>query len=95
LIHLEAEAISRPIESIRVHARDLGRWRAVAHHLGKRRERSEAHPQSGEALETIEMPLSIALGLESNASDQFFCRDGNSGKVTAGRRPSRSPSRTQ
>ena len=47
-------------------------------------------PQTGELLERVEMPRGVAVsGLESNGSDQFFCRGGSSGKVRAVRRPKR------
>ena len=45
-------------------------------------------PQSGETLETIEMPTNTGVsGLESNGVDRFFCGGGSSGKVRAVRRP--------
>jgi glutamine cyclotransferase len=45
-------------------------------------------PQTGELLETIEMPQGVAVsGLESDGRDRFFCGGGNSGKVRAVRRP--------
>jgi len=47
-------------------------------------------PQSGEVLETLEMPAGMEIsGLESDGSDQFFCGGGKSGKVRAVRRPRR------
>src|SRR5436190_6351088 len=52
------------------------------------------NPQTGEVLERVEIPRGVAVsGLESNGSDQFFCGGGNSGKVRAVRRPSRSSPR--
>jgi glutamine cyclotransferase len=46
--------------------------------------------QTGELLETIEMPQGVAVsGLESDGSDRFFCGGGSSGKVRAVRRPGR------
>ena len=45
-------------------------------------------PQSGEVLQTIEMPPGASIsGLESNGSDRFFCGGGKSGKVRSVRRP--------
>ena len=45
-------------------------------------------PQSGDVLETIDMPPGIGVsGLESDGRDRFFCGGGNSGKVRAVRRP--------
>jgi glutamine cyclotransferase len=47
-------------------------------------------PQTGEVLERIEMPPSVAVtGLESDGGDQFFCGGGSSGKVRVVRRPNR------
>jgi glutamine cyclotransferase len=43
--------------------------------------------QTGEALESIEMPAGVGVsGLESNGRDQFFCGGGTSGKVRVVRR---------
>ena len=47
-------------------------------------------PDTGEVLESLEMPPGIGVsGLESNGGDQFFCGGGRSGKVRAVRRPGR------
>ena len=47
-------------------------------------------PQTGAALEALEMPPGLAVsGLESDGKDQFFCGGGSSGKVRAVRRPKR------
>src|SRR5215472_13975582 len=47
-------------------------------------------PESGDVLETLEMPPGMEIsGLESDGSDQFFCGGGKSGKVRAVRRPRR------
>jgi glutamine cyclotransferase len=47
-------------------------------------------PQSGDVLESLEMPPGIGVsGLESDGRDQFFCGGGSSGKVRAVRRPKR------
>jgi glutamine cyclotransferase len=44
--------------------------------------------QTGEVLETLEMPPGVGVsGLESDGRDQFFCGGGRSGKVRAVRRP--------
>ena len=46
------------------------------------------HPESGEVLESIEMPPGAAVsGLESDGGDQFFCGGGGAGKVRVIRRP--------
>jgi len=45
-------------------------------------------PQSGEVLESLEMPAGSGVsGLESDGNDRFFCGGGDSGKVRAVRRP--------
>jgi glutamine cyclotransferase len=45
-------------------------------------------PQTGETLESIQMPPGLAVsGLESDGADRFFCGGGSSGKVRAVRRP--------
>jgi streptogramin lyase len=47
-------------------------------------------PNTGEALERLEMPPGIGIsGLESDGSDRFYCGGGHSGKVRAVRRPKR------
>ncbi len=55
-------------------------------------------PDTGEVLETLEMPTGVGVsGLESDGADRFFCGGGNSGKVRAVRRPSakRAPSESE
>jgi glutamine cyclotransferase len=48
-------------------------------------------PQTGEVLETLEMPPGTSIsGLESDGGDRFFCGGGSSGKVRTVRRPRRS-----
>jgi glutamine cyclotransferase len=45
-------------------------------------------PQTGEVLESLQMPLGTGVsGLESDGSDRFFCGGGSSGKVRVVRRP--------
>ena len=45
-------------------------------------------PQTGEVLESLEMPPGVNVsGLESDGSDQFFCGGGKGGKVRVVRRP--------
>ena len=45
-------------------------------------------PQTGEVIETIDMPNGVGVsGLESNGSDQFFCGGEKTGKIRAVRRP--------
>jgi glutamine cyclotransferase len=47
-------------------------------------------PQTGEAVERIEMPPGVYVsGLESDGGDRFFCGGGSSGTVRAVRRPKR------
>jgi streptogramin lyase len=46
--------------------------------------------QTGEVLETLELPPGVGVsGLEFNGRDGFFCGGGNSGKVRVVRRPRR------
>lgn len=45
-------------------------------------------PQTGEVLETLDMPAGVGVsGLESDGADRFYCGGGKSGKVRAVRRP--------
>jgi glutamine cyclotransferase len=45
-------------------------------------------PQTGEVLQSLEMPPGMGVsGLESDGADRFFCGGGASGKVRAVRRP--------
>jgi glutamine cyclotransferase len=47
-------------------------------------------PQTGEVLQSIEMPPGAGVsGLESDGGEQFFCGGGTSGKVRTVRRPKR------
>ncbi|MFM0161887.1 glutaminyl-peptide cyclotransferase [Paraburkholderia sediminicola] len=47
-------------------------------------------PQTGEVLESLEMPPGVFVsGLESDGGDHFFCGGGGSGKVRTVRRPAR------
>ena len=58
---------------------------------GDESELMRINPQTGNVLERIEMPPGTGVsGLESDGGDQFFCGGGDSGKVRAVRRPSRS-----
>jgi glutamine cyclotransferase len=44
-------------------------------------------PQTGEVLETLEMPVGVGVtGLESDGGDRLFCGGGKSGKIRAVRR---------
>ena len=46
------------------------------------------NPQTGEVLESIDMPPGVGVsGLESDGGDRFLCGGGGSGKVRAVRRP--------
>jgi glutamine cyclotransferase len=46
------------------------------------------NPETGEVLETLDMPAGMGVsGLESDGGDHFFCGGGGSGKVRAVRRP--------
>ncbi|HEX7153177.1 MAG TPA: glutaminyl-peptide cyclotransferase [Thermoanaerobaculia bacterium] len=45
-------------------------------------------PQTGEVLESVDMPPGVFVsGLESDGADRFFCGGGKSGKLRAVRRP--------
>jgi glutamine cyclotransferase len=58
---------------------------------GDESELRRINPQTGNVLDRIEMPPGTGVsGLESDGGDQFFCGGGDSGKVRAVRRPSRS-----
>jgi glutamine cyclotransferase len=47
-------------------------------------------PQSGEVLETLEMPANTFVsGLESDGGDRFYCGGGKSGRVRAVKKPKR------
>ncbi len=48
------------------------------------------NPQTGEVLESLQMPRGVGVsGLESDGRQRFFCGGGKSGKVRAIRRPRR------
>ena len=48
-------------------------------------------PQTGEVLESLDMPAGVGVsGLESDGHDQFFCGGGKTGRIRAVRRPRRS-----
>ncbi|MFZ3361658.1 MAG: PQQ-binding-like beta-propeller repeat protein [Xanthobacteraceae bacterium] len=47
-------------------------------------------PQTGDVLESLEMPPGVSVsGLESDGGDRFYCGGGSSGKVRVVRRPKR------
>ncbi|MFH5254057.1 glutaminyl-peptide cyclotransferase [Burkholderia semiarida] len=47
-------------------------------------------PRTGEVLEQVDMPPGVGVsGLESDGRDRFYCGGGNSGKLRAVRRPTR------
>jgi glutamine cyclotransferase len=53
-------------------------------------------PQTGDVLESLEMPSGSGVsGLESDGGDRFFCGGGKSGKVRAIRRPRRTSQRAR
>jgi glutamine cyclotransferase len=48
--------------------------------------------QTGEVIETLELPQGVMVsGLESDGKDRFYCGGGGNGKVRAIRRPRRTP----
>jgi hypothetical protein len=49
-------------------------------------------PQTGEVLESLDMPSGTYVsGLESDGGDRFFCGGGRSGRLRAIRRPKQYP----
>ena len=77
----------------RRHRGHMGRRRALARHLGGRRERCEARRSwngkgAGEARDAS-WKIGVSSWRTSDGGDQFFCGGGRSGKVRAVRRPRR------
>ena len=63
-------------------------WHATLE--GDKSDLRHVDPQSGEVLETLDMPPGVSVsGLESDGGDRFFCGGEGSGKVRAVRRPKR------
>jgi glutamine cyclotransferase len=57
---------------------------------GDESELRRVDPQTGEVLESLEMPKGVGVsGLESDGGDKFFCGGGKSGRIRAVRRPRR------
>ena len=57
---------------------------------GDESELRRVDPESGEVLESLEMPEGAKIsGLESDGADRFYCGSGGTGKVRAVRRPRR------
>jgi len=88
----ETGAILRTIESNRfvtgVTWVDGELWHATLE--GDESDLRRIDPQTGEVLESLEMPHGAGVsGLESDGGDQFFCGGGKSGKVRTVRRPRR------
>ena len=88
----ETGAILRTIESNRVVTgvtwTDGELWHGTWE--GDESELRRVDPQTGEVLESLEMPPGTGVsGLESDGGDRFFCGGGSSGKVRAVRRPRR------
>lgn len=55
---------------------------------GDQSELRRIDPQSGQLLESIEMPVGVGVsGLEADGAERFYCGGGDSGKVRAVRRP--------
>ena len=91
----ETGAILRTIESNRfvtgVTWVDGELWHATWE--GDQSDLRRLDPQTGEALESLEMPPGVAVsGLESDGGDRFYCGGGSSGKVRAVHRPRRASS---
>ncbi|HKO00410.1 MAG TPA: PQQ-binding-like beta-propeller repeat protein [Thermoanaerobaculia bacterium] len=91
-IDAETGAILRTIESNRfvtgVTWTDGELWHATWE--GEESDIRRVDPETGEVLETLDMPAGAGVsGLEADGRDQFFCGGGRSGKVRAVRRPRR------
>ena len=57
---------------------------------GDESEVRQVDAETGEVLESLEMPRGVGVsGLESDGADRFFCGGGRSGTVRAVRRPKR------
>ncbi len=89
----ETGAILRTIESNRfvtgVTWVDGELWHAIWE--GEESALRHVDPQTGEVLDSIQMPPGMGVsGLESDGGDRFFCGGGKSGKVRAVRRPKKS-----
>jgi glutamine cyclotransferase len=87
----ENGAILRTIQSNRfvtgVTWVDGGLWHATSE--GDESDLRHVDPQTGEVLETLDMPPGVFVsGLESDGGDQFFCGGGKTGKIRVVRRKS-------
>jgi glutamine cyclotransferase len=85
-------AILRTIESNRfvtgVTWVDGELWHATLE--GDESELRRIDPQTGDVVESVEMPSGVGVsGLESDGADRFFCGGGKSGRIRAVRRPRR------
>jgi glutamine cyclotransferase len=94
----ETGAILRTIQSNRfvtgVTWVDGDLWHATWQ--GEESELRRIDPDTGEVLDSLEMPAGVNIsGLESNGKDRFFCGGGSSGKVRAVRRPKRTREKDQ
>jgi glutamine cyclotransferase len=88
----ETGAILRTIESSRfvtgVTWVDGELWHATWE--GDQSDLRHVDPDTGEVLESLELPPGVGVsGLESDGADRFFCGGGKTGKIRAVRRPSR------
>jgi glutamine cyclotransferase len=86
----ETGAILRTIESNRfvtgVTWVDGELWHATSE--GDDSDLRRIDPQTGEVLESLDMPNGLRIsGLESDGHDRFFCGGGKSGRIRAVRRP--------
>jgi len=86
----ETGAILRTIESNRfvtgVTWVDGELWHATSE--GDDSDLRRIDPQTGEVLESLDMPNGVSIsGLESDGHDRFFCGGGKSGRIRAVRRP--------
>ena len=88
----ETGAILRTIESNRfvtgVTWVDGELWHATWE--GDESDLRRVDPQTGEVLESLDMPQGVHVsGLESDGADRFFCGGGKTGKIRAVGRPPR------
>ena len=78
------------VESLR-HRRHVGRRRALARHVGGRRERAARRidPADGRVLASVGLPAGAGCRGSMDGGDRFFCGGGASGTIRALRKPPR------
>lgn len=97
-INPETGAIIRTIESNRIVTGVTWVDGELWHGTWEENDESDVRridPQTGEVLESLEMPAGLGVsGLESDGGDRFFCGGGRTGKVRILRRPKRESATT-